>query len=523
MSNQYGPWATMIDLGGRPQLSSFWRRRLTMLVSVSQTGTALSRRNRFWLAATAIVMLVVPTFHSTLAAADPQGPPDESGATRENRTTTKRPQSPAKPTENQYSGETSVASGTLTVAKTPEGGTMTVGGPLEDDMEVSPSHPNDLDFPFYQPLLNPRTRGQLYLSGEQEKKLRELNRRYKVGLGSETRKLLIQANNLPSKEREAKQKEIMTQLREKAKSLRKEVESLLTAEQLRELQDLVLSEQDPLGLLLTSPKCALTPEQTEEISRLGRLQSEYSAQAYQKTLQLKRANDEKAIAVLTPKQLRSIERRVADGDSGRPVIFGQQLSFQFTTPPGVGHAAYPLLWEIRQQLKLTEEQLAKLNAISVESKASQDLYKLSGKNHRISGFFGASGSVTTTGEFYTSNASSRDRHKPTSPEVRQKWDDLKKQFFGEIEAVLMPDQRATLKKTALRKSVAAIVRNLWAIEDAEVHISKAQAEQLRQLSDERCTADWRLCRSAWEDTLKALPSDLREKCMQEEERRGWWW
>ncbi len=359
------------------------------------------------------------------------------------------------------------------------------------------------------------------MSGEQEKNLRELNRRYKVGLGSETRKLLIQANNLPSKKKKAKQKEIMTQLREKAKPLRKEVESLLTAEQLQKVQDLVLTERGPLGVLLTAPKGTLTPEQAKEVSRLCSLEDECQARAYERILQSDGANDEKATAVLTPQQLRQIERRVADGDSGRPVIFGQQLSFQFTSPPGVGHADYPLLWEIRKQLKLTEEQLAKLNAICVESKASQDLYKLSGK--KPPGFFGATGSVTMTGDSTYWNASEAGQHQPTSPEARRKWDDLKKPFREQIEGVLTPDQRATLKKTALRKSVARIVRNLWGKEDAEVRISEKQAEQLRQLSDDRHTADSRLWESVRENTLKALPPDLREKCMQEEERRGWWW
>ena len=44
MTNPYGPWATAIDAGRNPQLSSFWRQRLTMLVPASQTSPVLSRR-----------------------------------------------------------------------------------------------------------------------------------------------------------------------------------------------------------------------------------------------------------------------------------------------------------------------------------------------------------------------------------------------------------------------------------------------------------------------------------------------
>ena len=43
MANQFGPWATLIDVGGKPQLSAFLRRRMTMLVQASQTRPALSR------------------------------------------------------------------------------------------------------------------------------------------------------------------------------------------------------------------------------------------------------------------------------------------------------------------------------------------------------------------------------------------------------------------------------------------------------------------------------------------------
>ena len=71
MPNQYGPWATMTDLGGSPQLSTFWRRRLTMLVSASQTSFSLSRRNLLWLGAATLLLMALPTIH--FAAAGEEG------------------------------------------------------------------------------------------------------------------------------------------------------------------------------------------------------------------------------------------------------------------------------------------------------------------------------------------------------------------------------------------------------------------------------------------------------------------
>ena len=70
MATQYGPWATLIDAGGNPQLSSFWRRRLTMLVPTSQTSPVLSRQNLLWLGAAAVLMIVLPTFRAAPVVAE---------------------------------------------------------------------------------------------------------------------------------------------------------------------------------------------------------------------------------------------------------------------------------------------------------------------------------------------------------------------------------------------------------------------------------------------------------------------
>ncbi len=63
MASQFGPWATPIDAGSNPQLSAFWRRRLTMLVPTSQTSPVLSRRHLLWLGAALVLTMVLPSFH----------------------------------------------------------------------------------------------------------------------------------------------------------------------------------------------------------------------------------------------------------------------------------------------------------------------------------------------------------------------------------------------------------------------------------------------------------------------------
>jgi hypothetical protein len=63
MSNQYGPWATSIHVGGSLQLSAFWQRRMAMLLPTSQTSPTLSRRTILCLVAAGALMIGLPTLH----------------------------------------------------------------------------------------------------------------------------------------------------------------------------------------------------------------------------------------------------------------------------------------------------------------------------------------------------------------------------------------------------------------------------------------------------------------------------
>ena len=75
MSNQYGPWATSIGACGNPQLSTFWRRRLTMLVPASQTSAVLSRQSLLSLVIAGLLTCALPTLReantSAMAAEEP--------------------------------------------------------------------------------------------------------------------------------------------------------------------------------------------------------------------------------------------------------------------------------------------------------------------------------------------------------------------------------------------------------------------------------------------------------------------
>ena len=46
MTNQYGPWATAIEIGPQTRLSTFWRRRLTRLPAVARSKPAMNAARR---------------------------------------------------------------------------------------------------------------------------------------------------------------------------------------------------------------------------------------------------------------------------------------------------------------------------------------------------------------------------------------------------------------------------------------------------------------------------------------------
>jgi preprotein translocase subunit SecD len=71
MSDRFGPWASSIQVGSSPQLSAFWKKRMTMLETVSQTSPALSRRNLLWLGAMGSAAAMLPTVQLALAEEKP--------------------------------------------------------------------------------------------------------------------------------------------------------------------------------------------------------------------------------------------------------------------------------------------------------------------------------------------------------------------------------------------------------------------------------------------------------------------
>src|SRR5208283_3582808 len=71
MTNPYGPWATAIDAGRNPQLSAFWKQRMSMLVPASRTSPVLSRREMLGLIGVGVATCSLPMIRGTSAWAEP--------------------------------------------------------------------------------------------------------------------------------------------------------------------------------------------------------------------------------------------------------------------------------------------------------------------------------------------------------------------------------------------------------------------------------------------------------------------
>ena len=61
MNKSFGPWSTAINTGAPQQLDTFWKRRLAMLPTLSQSGTRATRRAVVILGIVAIGAMALPT------------------------------------------------------------------------------------------------------------------------------------------------------------------------------------------------------------------------------------------------------------------------------------------------------------------------------------------------------------------------------------------------------------------------------------------------------------------------------
>src|SRR5262249_552599 len=78
MNPPFGPWSSALGAGLSPQLSTFWKRRLSLLGPAPKAPQALTRRDWLKLGAAGAAACAVPTLH--LASAEGPDGPLASGA-----------------------------------------------------------------------------------------------------------------------------------------------------------------------------------------------------------------------------------------------------------------------------------------------------------------------------------------------------------------------------------------------------------------------------------------------------------
>jgi hypothetical protein len=313
MSSHYGPWATSIDAGRNPQLSTFWRRRMKMLVPASRSNPSLAPRHWLWLAAAALLALVLPTIHLVSA----EEPAEKDPAKQKEA---------AKKAENNYVGHTVVLYGT----------------------RVWPPSDNAVMLPcIYSDLNRPDVRKELKLTNQQEKKLLEISRACHKRLKELYAAFHKEDAATPAGDEDAKRRKYAPAMAKLGNDVCQQVESLLTPEQLASLRSLILGRSCARLALQKGlqKKIGITEQQSQELANTVKEQQRQA----ETLVRAMRGIEEKTLAVLTPQQWKQLEQASAKSEAEEPFVFpGTELT-ELLRP------------EVQKQLGLSAEQLAKVH------------------------------------------------------------------------------------------------------------------------------------------------------------------
>lgn len=430
MFNHYGPWATMIDLGGSPQLSTFWRRRLTKLVAASHSNVMLSRGNLLCLAAAALLLMVMPTVRFAAAedndkstSADKPSAADRSGGDSSH----KKGGTVALTGQNTYSGVTAVWS-------------------------TSSAFDGDV---FYLPVLvysnlnSEVARKELGLTADQEKRLWEISRdfaKWQAQYGKEMRQA-VEAGAV--EKRAAAIRKHHAELLQRCKAIRQQVESLLTADQLKQLQALAIGT---LGVdrLLCDPQLAkeigLSDQQKTEL-RGQLVQGDAVKDRVRQLEKALKANDKKILAEITPEQLPVIKSVIDKNVFAYPNLDVSEL----VNPALVG------------ELRLTAEQTARSQKVFADS--MEHARELGGLVSKING------------------PDSEKKRAEADAVLRRKIDVFKKSDRAKIEALLTKEQLKRFDRWVVEQQFLQMLRADGIPQPSildQIHATPEQKKTLRQ-------------------------------------------
>ena len=491
MSNKYGPWATLIDVGGNPQLSAFWRRRLVMLVPASKTSPVLSRRNLSLLAVAGILACILPTVFFTPAAAEDKKPAGSGNVIVDDKSDqeTKSANSPTSSGQATQYGVVGTFSG--------------------DDAFSSYIR---IPCVVYNQLSNEPVRRELRISPDQEKKLRELSDgNLKLEVDSK-KQLRAEIEKLAPQVQLAKQRELNDRLAAERNTIRKQIEELLTPEQLTGARSMSIG-MSAAGRLLEDQRfgerIGISEEQKKELRQRLLEDAKQDAKLKEKNKQQEQSmkeNETKTLALLTPQQWEKLERLAGEKETGLDSIALNGIKANTYPGPEVQELSYPGL---DKELSLSEEQQKKLEEIGANSQAqAQELGKIVDK---INSFLP---------EPDKGRASKQDN------DFGRKMAEMRKRDHEQIKAALSPQQWAAFKKSAIRHELLLSINLSGLFGGGEgqpgildiIGATKEQKDEFRKLAEENGSMMRQHYRETGEIILKILNPQQQEKMFAELDR-----
>jgi Spy/CpxP family protein refolding chaperone len=472
--SRYGPWATTIDVGPNPQLSSFWRRRLTMLVPASRTSPLLSPQNLLWLTVAAAVVIALPTFRNVPAlAAEEQ---------------------PAAAEKKLIGGHNAGSPATLE----------------ESFCSTGPST-------FYANMRDAELVAKIGLTPQQCKQLDALAEETRRALSQaidedaeRTRQLVKKIEALPKEKREETGKSLFAEEEQRRRErdqrnkreMRQKVEAVLTPQQLQKVKDIVYPE-------LTFAKLH-DPKTLDEIG-LSEQQKDQVRELYLETSRKhqKAAFDhaETWAGIFTAEQQdklrkeaqRRVDKTIADREAGRRFFGGaSNLAAVMMIGDEDRFPAQPELVcaMVRKRLQVTEEQERRLGELVARMWAREsELMKPLTQNGK------------TDWTAYTARQES----------VRKQ---LYKENRQQIDAILTPQQLSALKEFVLMRETAYVLFDRDSL--TGIGATDQQRAKLRQAFDEASKACSLVFEQASQQALKLLTPPQHESLHKKFDQEGWW-
>jgi hypothetical protein len=330
----------------------------------------------------------------------------------------------------------------------------------------------------YAVIWQPECQQKIGLTTEQKKALREMNERR----SAESRENFERNKALPPEELKAKAAEIQQRRQNFENDIRKEIEKVLTPEQLRALKEYAFPLY-AIGLMQT-PRIrqvlGFTPEQEENLSRLRkerwrRIQLENMKLA------------EKVWNLFTEEQQAELPELVKrQGPTSAVLSIAWELGLDIESM----FPSYPMLAmaPARERLNLTTEQEEQLRAVMADAAK-----RIRAKLERVA-----------------------EKSQPPAPEYGSEEDEKKR-----VEAILTPEQLKTIEEIDFRRKVVLALG--YPEKRKTIHMTDKQGAELERLtkSQEMQEALYRMDQETSSEALKILTYRQKEQLREEIDKRGW--